>query len=370
MTGFESLGIREDILQNIQLLGFTDMTPIQEMALPLALEGKDVMGQAKTGTGKTFAFGIPLMEKIDIKKRFVQALVLTPTRELAVQVAEEFEKLVGSGVRVALAYGGASINPQIDRLRRGAHVVVGTPGRVMDHMRRGTLKINRIETFVLDEADRMLDMGFIGDMDKIAEKHQTLLFSATMPDEIRDLSHKYMTDPQFISANSDEDELTVGQIEQYYVVVDQNHKMDAFFKVVSDEDPDKALIFCKTKKWVETMHSIMRRRKFSVEKIHGDLTQAARKKAIEKLHKGKVKYLVCTDVVARGLHVSDISHVFNYDLPVEPLNYIHRIGRTGRAGKTGVAVSFINPSQRRDLELIEYRARTNIEERKIKFGKK
>lgn len=366
---FDSLAIRSDVLQNIQFLGFEEMMPIQEMVLPPAMEGRDVIGQAKTGTGKTLAFAIPILEKIDSNKNCVQAIVLTPTRELAVQVGLEFEKLAGSAVHIALAYGGASINLQVSQLRRGVDVVVGTPGRVIDHLKRGTLKLDAVEVLVLDEADRMLDMGFIKDVGwivkKTPEKRQTMLFSATMPDEVRKLAEKYMRDPVFISANEDSDELTVGDVQQYYVEVDQKKKMDAFFKVLEEERPSKALVFCKTKRWVESLYNILRKRKFSVDRIHGDLSQAAREKAIEKLSQGKIKYLVCTDVAARGLHINDISHVFNYDVPKEPLTYVHRIGRTARAGKKGVAVTFINPGQIRDLWLVEYRARTKINERKV-----
>ena len=369
MTDFDSLSVRPDILQNIRLLGFERMTPIQRMALPLALKWKDIIGQAKTGTGKTLAFVIPAVEKIRMEDKFVQTLVLTPTRELAIQVGLEFEKMAGSGIRVALTYGGASIRPQIELLRRGVHVVVGTPGRVIDHIKRGMLRLDRVETLVLDEADRMLDMGFIKDVEwiveKTSEKRQTMLFSATVPDEIRRLAEKYMRDPEFISANSENDELMVGEVQQFYVEVDQKKKMDAFFKVVKDERPSKAIVFCKTKKWVETLYGILKRRRFSVDRIHGDLTQAARKRAIEKLHHGKIQYLICTDVVARGIHISDISHVFNYDIPQEPLNYVHRVGRTARIGKQGTAITFINPAQIRDLWLIEHKARTKIHERKI-----
>lgn len=366
MTSFQSIDLREDIQQNICFLGFTDMTAIQEMALPIALEGKDLIGQAKTGTGKTLAFAVPIIEHIKHNENYVQALVLTPTRELAVQVNNEFEKLAGSLVKIALCYGGASMNTQLKQLSQGAHIVVGTPGRIMDHMRRGTLKIDKLGVLVLDEADRMLDMGFIKDVEWIIEKtpkeRQTMLFSATMPDEIKRLAGKILREPEIISASSDEDELTVGDVKQYYVEVDQKKKMDAFFTVTQDEKPAKALIFCKTKRWVESLYKILTKRKFSVDRIHGDMSQSAREKAIEKLRKGTVEYLVCTDVAARGLDINDITHVFNYDLPQEPLTYVHRIGRTARAGKTGTAVTFLNSGQTRDLWLIEHNARTKIEE--------
>ncbi|NQE04908.1 putative ATP-dependent RNA helicase [ANME-1 cluster archaeon GoMg1] len=369
MTKFNALNIRMDILQNIRSQGFEEMMPIQEMAIPLALKGRDIIGQAKTGTGKTLAFVIPITEKVRADASFVQALVLTPTRELAIQVAAEFEKIGGRRIRVALIYGGASINTQIDRLQRGVHVAVGTPGRIIDHIDRGTLRLNKTETVVLDEADRMLDMGFIKDMEQILENtpknRQTMLFSATMPKEVRLLAGKYMLDPEFISVSRDEDELTVKDVQQYFVRVDRKKKMDAFFKVVKQEQPSKALVFCKTKRWVEMFYDILRRRKFSVARIHGDLSQAAREKAIGKLRQGTVTYLVCTDVVARGIDIPDISHVFNYDIPDEPLSYVHRIGRTARVGKQGTAISFITPDQLRDLWLIESKAHTKIHEWKM-----
>lgn len=374
VSDFSSLSLSPEILQNIQFMGFTEMTPIQGMILPLALAGKDVIGQAKTGTGKTLAFAIPIIEKISVSDKYVQALVLTPTRELAVQVAAEFEKLVGSGVKVALVYGGASMSVQIGALQKGAHVVVGTPGRVIDLTKRGALKLERAKSVVLDEADRMLDMGFIGDVEWIIQKtskeRQTMLFSATMPAVIRQLAKKYMREPQFISTNTDSDELTIGDVQQFYVEVNQKKKMDAFFKIIDEEQPSKVLVFCKTKRWVETLYNILRKRRFSVDRIHGDLSQGAREKAIGKLRVGKIKYLVCTDVVARGIDISDISHVFNYDLPQEPITYVHRIGRTARAGKKGTAITLINPGEIRDLWLVEHRARTKIHERKVDISKK
>ncbi|MFH1721175.1 MAG: DEAD/DEAH box helicase [Candidatus Altiarchaeota archaeon] len=370
MTDFDKLNIRGDILQNIRFLGFNEMMPIQELAIPPTLSGKDLIGQAKTGTGKTLAFAIPIIEKIDVSNRSVQAIVLTPTRELALQVGLEFEKIAGSSITIALAYGGASINPQLELLRRGVHIVVGTPGRVIDLMKRRALKLENVKTFVLDEADRMLDMGFISDIEWIIKhtpkERQTLLFSATMPDEIRKLAEKYLNDPQIISANKDEDELTVGDVSQYYVKVNQKQKMDAFFQIIKEDNPKKALIFGKTKRWVEQLHQIIKKKGFSVDRIHGDMTQAAREKTINKLREGKVTFIVATDVAARGLDIDDITHVFNYDLPQEPLTYVHRIGRTARAGKEGVAITFITEAQLRDLWLIEHKARTKIQERKIK----
>ncbi len=369
MSEFESLDVKPGIIQNILFLGFDEMTTIQRMTIPKALENKDIIGQAKTGTGKTFAFTIPLLNKIDLDKKHVQALILTPTRELAVQVALEMEKLTGSSMEVALAYGGASMNVQINQLKRGAQAVVGTPGRIMDHIRRGNLKLGKVETFVLDEADRMLDMGFIGDVEWIIEQtpveRQTMLFSATMPEEIRNLAEKYLKDPVFISANKDEDEMTVGNIDQFYYQVNQRKKLDSFIRILKEEAPKKSLVFCRTKSWVEKLYGIVKKKGFKVDRIHGDMTQSAREKAIEKLKKDQVEILVCTDVVARGIDIDDISHVFNYDLPQEPLTYVHRIGRTGRAGKTGISISIINPDEIRDLWLIEHKARTSIEERKL-----
>lgn len=370
MASFDSLSIRPDLLQNVQFLGFAKMTPIQEMALPLILAGKDVIGQAKTGTGKTLAFAIPVTQRIKPEKKAVQAIILTPTRELAVQVGSEFEKVAGSAVKATLCYGGASINPQIESIKKGSPVVVGTPGRVIDLIKRRVLDLSSAEVVVLDEADRMLDMGFIDDVEWIIKKtpnsRQTLLFSATMPEEIKKLSQRYMRDPELVSANADEDELTVNDIDQFYISVDQKKKLDAFFKLLKEENPEKVLVFGKTKYWVEKLYGIMRKKKFSVARIHGDMSQAARERAIDKLRDGSVSYVVATDVAARGLDIDDITHVINYDLPQEPLTYVHRIGRTARAGKKGKAFTFLNPSQQRDLWLIEHKARTSIPEREIK----
>ncbi len=369
MNSFDSLSIRPDIQQNIQFLGFEEMMPIQELALPIILAGKDVIGQAKTGTGKTLAFAIPVIQRVDPKIKAVQAIILTPTRELALQVGLEFEKVAGSAVKVTLCYGGASINPQIDSIKQGSSVVVGTPGRVIDLIKRGVLSLSQVSTAVLDEADRMLDMGFIDDVEWIIKKtpaeRQTLLFSATMPEEIRKLSERYMRDPELVSANADEDELIVTGIDQYYVSVDQKKKLDAFFQLLSEEKPEKALVFGKTKYWVEKLYGILKKRRYSVARIHGDMSQAARERAIGKLREGDVSYVIATDVAARGLDIDDITHVINYDLPQEPLTYVHRIGRTARAGKKGKAFTFINPGQQRDLWLIEHKARTTIPERKV-----
>lgn len=369
MSEFEKLDVKPGIIQNILFLGFEEMTRIQRMVIPEAVKNRDIIGQAKTGTGKTFAFAIPVLNKIDIDRKSVQALVLTPTRELAVQVALEMEKLTGSSIKVALSYGGASINIQTDALKRGAHMVVGTPGRVMDHIRRKTLKLDGVHTFVLDEADRMLDMGFIGDIEWITQrmpkKRQTMLFSATMPVEIHKLAEKYMSNPVTISASSDEDEMTVGDIEQFYYQVPQRKKIDSFLRIYKNEKPSKALIFCRTKTWVEKLYGILKKKGMKVERIHGDMTQKAREKAIDKLKNSKVESLVCTDVVSRGIDIYDISHVFNYDLPQEPMTYIHRIGRTGRAGKKGIAITLIQQEQIRDLWLVEHKARTSIEERHL-----
>ncbi|MFH0860187.1 MAG: DEAD/DEAH box helicase [Candidatus Altiarchaeota archaeon] len=370
MKDFSTLNISPEVLQNIQFLGFSDMTLIQEMVVPTALNGEDIIGQAKTGTGKTLAFAIPVIERIPYDSRHTQALILTPTRELALQVGLEFEKLAGSNVRIAFAYGGASINQQIEQLNKGVHVVVGTPGRVIDHIKRRTLNLDHVQTVVLDEADRMLDMGFIKDVEwilnKTPKKRQTMLFSATIPNEIRRLGEKHMHHPQYITATQDSDELTVDDIQQYYVEVDQKAKMDAFFHVLKSEHPSKALIFCMTKRWVEKLYEIMKRKRLSVERLHGDLTQAGREKAVERLKTGKITYLVCTDVAARGLDINDISHVFNYDIPREPLTYVHRIGRTARIGKKGIAITFVNPGEIRSLWLIEHEARTKIEQKQLK----
>lgn len=360
---FGSLELSKRVFNAISDMGFEEPSPIQTEAIPLLMEGYDVIGQAQTGTGKTAAFGIPITEKINPKFRSVQALILTPTRELAIQVAEEMTK-IGKyrELRTLAIYGGQSIDRQILALKRGVQIVVGTPGRVLDHLRRKTLKLNNIRFAVLDEADEMLDMGFIEDIETIlqetpAEK-QTLLFSATMPEEIQRLARKYLRDPRILSVSRDE--LTVPQIEQVFYEVKEHNKLDGLCRVLDVSQINLAIIFCRTKRGVDELVAGLEARGYEAEGLHGDLTQAQRNKVMRKFREGHVEILVATDVAARGLDIENVSHVINYDIPQDPESYVHRIGRTGRAGKTGIAISFVVPREYRQLRIIEKTINTRI----------
>lgn len=365
---FGSLDLSKKLYSAISDMGFEEPSPIQVAAIPLLMEGRDVIGQAQTGTGKTAAFGIPIVEKLNPKFRGVQALVLCPTRELAIQVAEEITK-IGKyrEARTVAIYGGQPIDRQVLTLKRGVHIVVGTPGRLLDHLRRKTLRLNDLRFTVLDEADEMLDMGFIEDIETIlqetpAEK-QTLLFSATMPEEIQRLARKYLNNPEVISVSRDE--LTVPQTEQVFYEVKEHTKFDGLCRVLDTSDINLAIIFCRTKRGVDELVAGLDARGYEAEGLHGDLTQAQRNKVMKKFREGHVEILVATDVAARGLDIENVSHVINYDIPQDPESYVHRIGRTGRAGKSGIAISFVVPREYRQLRLIEKMINTRIKRGKL-----
>ena len=360
---FGNLEFSKKIFNAVSEMGFEAPTPIQAEAIPLLMEGKDVIGQAQTGTGKTAAFAIPIIEMLNPRFRGVQALVLTPTRELAIQVAEEITRIAKYKDARALAiYGGQSIDRQILALKRGVQIVVGTPGRILDHLRRKTLRLQNVAFMVLDEADEMLDMGFIEDIETILketpEAKQTLLFSATMPREIQVLARKYLRDPEVLSVSKDE--LTVPQIEQVYYEVKEFNKLEGLCRVLDTSEIKLAIIFCRTKRGVDELVAGLEARGYEADGLHGDLTQAQRNRVMKKFREGHVEILVATDVAARGLDIDNVSHVINYDLPQDPESYVHRIGRTGRAGKSGIAVSFVIPKEYRLLRLIEKIISTRI----------
>ncbi|MFH0862008.1 MAG: DEAD/DEAH box helicase [Candidatus Altiarchaeota archaeon] len=362
--GFRDMNLSDHVLTDLHYHGLKEPMPIQLQSIPVLMSGKDLIAEAKTGTGKTLAFAIPIIEKTDVAKRYVQTLVLTPTRELAEQVAGEMMKVgYQKKVKVAAFYGGKSINNQVRTLHAGIHVVVGTPGRILDLIGRRMLRLDQVSTLVLDEADRMLDMGFIDDVREIVSHlptdRQTMLFSATIPDQIRGLTSDIMLDPILISIKSDE--RTVEEISQFYYETHKSEKFDLFVDVLRKEVPESAIIFCNTKSWADTLAKLMQRRGFKAEALHGDLSQNQRDHVMEGFRSRKIKYLVATDVAARGLDVDDVSHVFNYDIPREKENYVHRIGRTARAGKRGRAISFITKAEIHDLWGIEHFARTKIQ---------
>jgi ATP-dependent RNA helicase DeaD len=363
---FDALGLEESMTSACDRMGYETPTDIQQRTVPLVLGRQDVIGQAKTGTGKTAAFALPMIQTLQGEKASPAALVLTPTRELAVQVAGEFERLGEEvkGFYVLAVYGGSSIRPQMDKLAKGVTVVVGTPGRVMDLMRRGDLKLEGVKTAVLDEADRMLDMGFIGDIEWILERtpgdRQTLLFSATMPDEIRALANRYMRDPVYIRVSTDED-MTVDATEQIYLRVGRRNKIWALSKILDEDDPELTIVFCNTKVAVDMVTRRLDEVGYSVGELHGDLRQTKRERVLDKFRESKVRILVASDVAARGLDIEDTSMVVNYDIPEDPESYVHRIGRTSRMGRKGKAVTFVTSNELHFLEAIERWANTKID---------
>lgn len=363
MSSFFEIGLSNHLTRAITDMGFEETTPIQEKTIPLALEGKDIIGQAQTGTGKTAAFGIPMIERMNPERDYIKGLVITPTRELAIQVAEELNRIGQfKGIRSLPIYGGQDIDRQIRALKNRPQIVVGTPGRLMDHMRRKTLRLQQIEIVILDEADEMLSMGFVEDIEAILQEvptqRQTLLFSATMPKSIQDLAQRFMLEPEFISMKAKE--MTVPSIEQYYVEVQEKQKFDVLCRMLDIHSPDLAIVFGRTKRRVDELFEALSKRGYSAEGIHGDLTQARRDTVMRHFKEGLTEILVATDVAARGLDISGVTHVYNFDIPQDPESYVHRIGRTGRAGKAGLAVTLVTPREIGHLRLIEQVAKRRI----------
>lgn len=362
---FEELGLAPAVLRVLNDVGYETPTPIQERIIPEILSGQDVIGQAQTGTGKTAAFALPLLSLIDIKLKRPQVLVLTPTRELAIQVAESFQRYAGrlNGFHVLPIYGGQDYERQFRRLKQGTHVVVGTPGRVMDHIRRETLHLNLLSCLILDEADEMLRMGFIDDVEWILDQtpgdHQIALFSATMPPQIRRIANKYLKNPVSITIKAKT--ATVEATRQRYWMVSGLHKLDALTRILEAETFDGILIFVRTKTSTVELSEKLEARGFLSAPLSGDVAQRQRERTIQRFKSGKINIIVATDVAARGLDVDRISHVINYDIPSDTESYVHRIGRTGRAGRSGEAILFISPRERRMLRTIEKATRQNIE---------
>jgi len=342
---FDELNIAEPILRAITDMGFEEATPIQVKAIPVEMMGVDVLGQAQTGTGKTAAFGIPLLQKVNPKEKKLQSIVLCPTRELAIQVADEIRNLAKylHGIKVLPIYGGQDIVKQIRSLKAGTQIMIGTPGRVMDHMRRKTIKLDDVHTVILDEADEMLNMGFREDIETILKdvpkERQTILFSATMPKPILDIAREYQKDAQLIKVVKKE--LTVANIEQYYYEVKPKNKDEVLSRLLDIYNPKLSLVFCNTKRKVDELVEVLKNRGYFAEGLHGDLKQSQRDRVMNGFRNGKTEILVATDVAARGIDVENVEAVFNYDLPQDDEYYVHRIGRTGRAGRTGMAFSFV-----------------------------
>lgn len=361
---FEELEVNEKILKAIEDMGFEEASPIQSQAIPVILSGKDIVGQAQTGTGKTAAYAIPMLEKIDPKSKNVQAVILCPTRELAIQVAEEIRKISKymTAIKVLPIYGGQEIVKQIKSLKSGVQVVVGTPGRVMDHMRRKTVKFDNVNMIILDEADEMLNMGFREDIETILtqtpDERQTVLFSATMPKAIMDIAKRFQHDAEIIKVVRKE--LTVENIEQFYFEVRPKTKNEVLSRLIDLYNPKLSVVFCNTKRQVDELISELKGRGYFADGIHGDMKQAQRDRVMSDFRKGKTEILIATDVAARGIDVENVDIVFNYDLPQDEEYYVHRIGRTGRAGKAGMAFSFISGKEVYKLKDIERYCKTKI----------
>lgn len=369
LHSFGDISLSKQVLQALTDMGFEEPSPIQKEAIPLGLEGLDLIGQAQTGTGKTAAFGIPIIEKVNPKLQAVQAVVVAPTRELAVQVSEEIAR-IGKYKHIKLVpiYGGQSIDRQIRALRYGCQVVVGTPGRLIDHLNRGTLKLNYTKMVVLDEADEMLDMGFIDDVESIlrqvpSDQRQVMLFSATMPAEIRKLAQTYMNNPKSVAVSRDE--LTVPLIEQVFYETRDKMKVDILCRVIDMEDIGQGIIFCRTKRGVDELVAALEARGYFADALHGDLSQQQRDRVMKRFRDGKTELLVATDVAARGLDIDNVTHVINFDIPQDPESYVHRIGRTGRAGRKGQAITLISPREYRQLRLIERLIKTRIKRQEV-----
>ena len=366
---FEDLGLCPEIMKAVKNMGFEEASPIQAKAIPAMLEGKDIIGQTQTGTGKTAAFGIPLLEKIDPKNKKLQAIVLCPTRELAIQVAEEIRNLAKymHAIKVLPIYGGQEIVKQIRSLKSGTQLIIGTPGRVMDHMRRKTVKMENIHTVVLDEADEMLNMGFREDIETILEgvpeERQTVLFSATMPKPILDITKRFQKNAELIKVTKKE--LTVPNIEQFYYEVKPKNKEEVLSRLLDIYNPKLSVIFCNTKKQVDLLVNGLLGRGYFAAGLHGDMKQAQRDRVMDGFRKGKTEILVATDVAARGIDVEEVEAVFNYDLPQDDEYYVHRIGRTGRAGRVGRSFSFVTGKEVYKLKEIQRYCKTKIYAQKV-----
>lgn len=364
VTKFEELQLDDRIIRAITEMGFEEASPIQAQAIPVVLEGRDMIGQAQTGTGKTAAFGLPLLQKVDPKVKKLQAIVLLPTRELAIQVAEELRRFAKfmHGIKVLPVYGGQDIVRQIRALKDGTQIVVGTPGRVMDHMRRKTVKMDHVHTVVLDEADEMLNMGFLEDMETILsqlpEERQTLMFSATMPQAIADIAKKFQKDP--VTVHVIKKELTVPKVTQYYYEVKPKNKVEVMCRLLDMYSPKLSIVFCNTKRQVDELVQALQGRGYFAEGLHGDLKQVQRDRVMESFRNGRTDILIATDVAARGIDVGNVEAVFNYDIPQDDEYYVHRIGRTGRAGREGKAFSLVVGKEVYKLRDIQRYCKTKI----------
>lgn len=366
---FKKLGVSNHLVTRLAEYGVVNPTPIQEQAIPFILDGKDIIAQAQTGTGKTFAFLLPILEKIIPNSPYIQALIVTPTRELALQITEEVNKLIKDldGVEALAVYGGQDVEKQLKKLKNHVQIVVGTPGRLLDHIRRETLSLGEVSFLVLDEADQMLHIGFLNEVEEIIREtplsRQTMLFSATMPDDIRKLANKHMREPEYIQVEKKQGPaLSVKQIAIHTV---DRAKQGTLIELIETHRPYLAVIFCRTKRRVSKLFGVLKNHGFPCDELHGDLSQAKREQVMKRFRDGEIQLLIATDVAARGLDVEGVTHVFNYDIPQDAESYVHRIGRTGRAGMKGLAITLYSSADRPNLDLIEKELHIRITKQNI-----
>ena len=367
---FKDLGLTSSLYTTLSHMGIHSPTPIQEQAIPFILNNKDLIGEAQTGTGKTLAFLLPLFEKIDEKKPFIQALILSPTRELAIQITEEAEKLTkGKALNILPIYGGRDTSKQIKKLKGNIHLIVATPGRLLDHLGQKTLDLSKLQTFILDEADQMLLMGFKNDVENIMrhmpKKRQTLCFSATMDAPVKKLAYRYMKEPVVISVKKKQ--VTLETIKQEVIETTDRHKQASLFKVLEEDNPFMAIIFCRTKRRVDVLYDAMKKEGYNCIKLHSDILQSKRERLMKSFKNGDIQYLIATDVAARGIDITGVDYIYNYDIPESPEVYIHRIGRTARAGAEGYTCVFIDPKNKRELEDIEKAIKFKLPRREVKM---
>lgn len=368
---FRDLGISDDINNVLNKNGIKAPTPVQEQSIMLVKNGSDVIAEAATGTGKTLAFLLPMFENISPKNDFVQGLIITPTRELAIQITQEANKLTeGKEINILAAYGGKDVGSQIKKLKGSIHLIIATPGRLIDHLMRKTVDLSKLKTLVLDEADEMLFMGFKNDietiMNHVPKKRQMLCFSATMDSQVKKLAYRYMNDPAVVSVKKDE-EVTLDNITQEVVETTDRHKQDALCSVLDKDNPFMAIIFCRTKVRVDKLEEALHQKGYNCAKLHSDIQQSKRERIMKSFRNADIQYLIATDVAARGLDVSGVTHVYNYDIPETVESYIHRIGRTGRAGEKGYTCLFIDPKNQKMLDDIEDTIKMKIPRRHLEF---
>ncbi|WP_075037453.1 DEAD/DEAH box helicase [Halobacillus dabanensis] len=367
MQPFEKLGVSKELADMLKREGIASPTPVQNKAIPPLMNGEDLIAQAQTGTGKTFAFVLPILQKVDSTSNEVQAVIITPTRELALQITNEVNKLKNKDTHVLAVYGGQDVAKQANKLNGKAHIVIATPGRLLDHLRRETISLDHVRHLVLDEADQMLEAGFLPDVQDIlaqtTKERQTMLFSATISQQVQTLAKKILKNPKRIEIK--EEKVTVSNIKQLLYETTDRAKQETLLQIMEKHRPFLAVIFCRTKRRAKKLNDALVAKGYETEELHGDLSQAKREKVMQRFRDAKIQYLVATDVAARGLDVEGITHVFNYDIPQDPESYIHRIGRTGRAGGKGLAITFAAPKDKQALQQIEKHIKQKLERRTV-----